>query len=408
MLALSVSQLTTVSHRVSLGGFQMLRTKRLDDDGVAKLKAKPKRYAVPDPELRGHYVRITPTGVKSYWVVTRDPTGKQRWRAIGSPGQMTIDQARDEARKVILSIRGSEPTSFTTVSAQWLAMHVAKKRERTYKEYARSVRRMTDAWNGRDFAAIERDDLAKLMDKVEVESGLRSANYVLQVFSSLANWYATRSRHYRSPVVKGMYRGERMARSRILNDDELRAVWNHAADSYANRTFGALVRFALLTAQRQDKLVSVKWEHIKGDVWEIETEDGEKGNAGVLELPSAALDVIEEQRLRRDDSPYVFAAERNGGHFNSWSDSKDAMDAVVNIPHWTIHDLRRTARSLMSRAGVLPHISERVMGHSIGGVEGVYDRYAYRAEKADALKRLAQQIMDVVVPPPSNVRRLRA
>ena len=77
----------------------MLRTKRLDDNGVAKLKAKGKRYAVPDPELRGHYVRITPTGVKSFWVVARDPVGKQHWRPIGTPGQMTIEQARTEAAR---------------------------------------------------------------------------------------------------------------------------------------------------------------------------------------------------------------------------------------------------------------------------------------------------------------------
>ena len=43
----------------------------------------------------------------------------------------------------------------------------------------------------------------------------------------------------------------------------------------------------------------------------------------------------------------------------------------------------------MARAGVQPHIAERVLGHAVGGVEGVYDVHRYDAEKADALKRLA-------------------
>ena len=43
--------------------------------------------------------------------------------------------------------------------------------------------------------------------------------------------------------------------------------------------------------------------------------------------------------------------------------------------------------ALMARAGVHPDIAERVMGHAIAGVEGVYDRHSYRDEKADALKR---------------------
>jgi hypothetical protein len=62
----------------------------------------------------------------------------------------------------------------------------------------------------------------------------------------------------------------------------------------------------------------------------------------------------------------------------------------------------------MSRAGVNSHIAERVMGHAIAGVEGVYDRFAYREEKAEALNRLARQIANVVTPPPDNVLKLSA
>ena len=69
-------------------------------------------------------------------------------------------------------------------------------------------RRMIEAWGERDFATIERDDVTKLLDKIEENHGTRSANYTLQVFSSMANWHATRSRHYRSPLVKGMRRGK--------------------------------------------------------------------------------------------------------------------------------------------------------------------------------------------------------
>ena len=80
----------------------MLRTKRLDDDGVAKLKVKGKRHAVPDPELRGHYIRVSATGLKSFWVVVRDPSGKQHWRPIDAS---RIEKAREQAAKVIRSIR---------------------------------------------------------------------------------------------------------------------------------------------------------------------------------------------------------------------------------------------------------------------------------------------------------------
>jgi integrase len=64
----------------------------------------------------------------------------------------------------------------------------------------------------------------------------------------------------------------------------------------------------------------------------------------------------------------------------------------VTLPNWTIHDLRRTARSLMSQAGVAPDHAERALGHVIGGVRGVYDRHAYREEKRQAFIALAGRI----------------
>jgi hypothetical protein len=50
----------------------------------------------------------------------------------------------------------------------------------------------------------------------------------------------------------------------------------------------------------------------------------------------------------------------------------------------------------MSRAGVLPHIAERVLGHVQEGVQGVYDRHEYRGEKANALKMLAGLIENIL------------
>jgi integrase len=101
---------------------------------------------------------------------------------------------------------------------------------------------------------------------------------------------------------------------------------------------------------------------------------------------------------RISGNPYVFASgERK--HFNSWSQRKQELDEKLGeISPWVIHDLRRTARSLMSRAGVRPDIAERTLGHAIIGVEGVYDRHSWRDEKADALQRIANLIEGILHP----------
>jgi integrase len=92
--------------------------------------------------------------------------------------------------------------------------------------------------------------------------------------------------------------------------------------------------------------------------------------------------------------------------FNSWSQRKVELDAKLpkNMPGWTLHDLRRTARSLMARAGVADNVAERVLGHAIPGVEGVYNRFDYADEKADALARLDKLVGTIINPPDrSNV-----
>src|SRR6478672_3328993 len=113
----------------------MIRSKRLDDDGVAKLKPAKKRLTLPDPELRNHYVRVTPNGAKSFWVVARDPSGKQHWKLIGSP-PMSINDARERAMSMIRAIRSTVMTdaadaSFEATAHDWFKRVVIKKKFRS-------------------------------------------------------------------------------------------------------------------------------------------------------------------------------------------------------------------------------------------------------------------------------------
>ena len=321
----------------------MGRRRTLTDEGVAKLPAKRMRYAHPDPEMPGHYIRVTPSGEKSFVAVVREREGKQRWLTIGKPGPYSIKLARKRAAELIRAIKEgkTEPDSFEAVASKWRELHCVARGLRSLSEIDRHLARMNRAWTGRLFADIGRGDVAKLLDNIESRNGPRQATYCLQVFSSLANWYAARDDNYRSPIVKGMRRGSPVKRERILSDDEIRQVW--AADGQ----FGAFVKLALLTAQRKEKIASMQWVDLDGDVWTIATEAREKGNAGELVLPAVALNIINAQP-RLASNPHVLAG-RGDTHINAWSQSKREFDAKLqSVEPWTIHDLRRTARSLMS------------------------------------------------------------
>ena len=88
---------------------------------------------------------------------------------------------------------------------------------------------------------------------------------------------------------------------------------------------------------------------------------------------------------------------------SGFSTFKLRFDITCGVAGWRFHDLRRTARSLMSRAGVNPDIAERCLGHVIPGVRGVYDRHRYEAEMLHAFEALAAQIDRTLNPPGDNV-----
>jgi integrase len=199
-----------------------------------------------------------------------------------------------------------------------------------------------------------------------------------------------------------MARAQPASRDRVLSDDELRQLWP-ALDNAGK--FGEVLKLLLLTGQRRSEVTGMAWAEIEPDgTWTIPGERYKTGKVHSVPLSAAALDIIGRQPRT---SEYVFRS-RWGGPFRNYSKTKIDLDRTVPLPHWTLHDLRRTARTLMARAGVRPDIAERVVGHAQGGVLGVYDRHSYEAEKRDALEKLTAMIERILNPPGENVVPLEA
>ena len=122
-----------------------------------------------------------------------------------------------------------------------------------------------------------------------------------------------------------------------------------------------------------------------------------------------AVDII-RQRQRMNE--YIFAGLKGG--FNGFAKGKRRLDAAITelngkpIPHWVFHDLRRTSRSLLSRAGVMQEHAERVLGHAQGDLIQVYDRHDYQDERGQALRKLEGLVKMILDPPEDNVVQMEA
>jgi integrase len=266
---------------------------------------------------------------------------------------------------------------------------------------------------------LRRSHIAAMLDKVEDQAGPVQADRVRAYLRKALSWYAERDDEFNLHAVfvrvGTRANPKERARTRVLSDDEIRSIWP-LLDRFG--TFGALVKTLLLTSQRRDEVARMCWNEIGSEgIWTIPAERYKTKRPNHVPLSDAATRIIAAQP-RLASCPFVFPSSRSTP-FSAFGKNKSKLDGLVlqeqqkcqtdNIEpfsNWTLHDLRRTAKTLMTRAGVRPDISERVLGHVIAGVEGVYDRHSYADEKRDALEKLAAMIERILEPQPSNVERL--
>jgi integrase len=401
----------------------LFKPKALSEQGVAKLKPPTDRQYENhyDAIVPGLVLRVNSGGAKvwhvRYYVKGIDKHGKRgnfpRTHRLKRFPILKVKEAREAARAFLgdpqKALAKSDAGSFKEVAANFIKRHVDHKKLRSKKEIERCLNKYVyPRWGDRPFADLTRTDVNVLLDEIVDKHGPVQADMVLGIISSICTWYQSRNESYVSPIVKRMRRSNPVERrrTRILDDDEIRVFWEVASEC---RSFGALVKVLLLTGQRLRKVAHLRWDDISADgIWTVRTEPREKGNPGSLRLPPIALGIINAQP-RLAGNPYVFVA-RNGGPMNSFTERKQDIDRklkarIPTMKPWVLHDLRRSARSLMSRRelGVLPHIAEQVLGHKIPGVEGIYDRHGYDEDKTDALNKLATLIARIVNPPQDNV-----
>ena len=60
---------------------------------------------------------------------------------------------------------------------------------------------------------------------------------------------------------------------------------------------------------------------------------------------------------------------------------------MAGVADWTLHDLRRTFRTALSRLKVAGVVAELSINHQLKGVEGNYDIYDFWEEKRAAWNR---------------------
>jgi integrase len=363
------------------------------------------------PAPAGFGVCVTANGSKAF-ILNYRHAGAYRRLTIGKWPTWSALLAVKEARELRRAIdRGEDPLgarrreeaaaeeTFKAVAEEFFRRDGAGLRTKDWAE--KGLERLAYPKIGdRNVAEIRRSDIVRLLDEVADERGRVMADRLLATIRRILNWHATRSDDYVSPIVRGMGKNAGCARQRALTDEEIRSIW--LASGSFPPVYHAMIKFLLLTGARRSEASRMPRQELRADgVWLLPA----ARNKTKVDL-ARPLSAAATAALPPGTGPFVFTSPTGVKPIADFTDWKAMLDEASGVSDWTVHDLRRTARSLMSRAGVPTDHAERCLGHVIGGVRGVYDVWEYLPQKRDAYEALAG-LIERIVNPASNVVSMR-
>jgi integrase len=400
------------------------------------MKRKPSDKRVEIHDGNGLYLVIQPSGAKS-WAYRYRIYGKSRKLTLGTlligradtdaEGNLpalSVSEARQRASAAAVKVqRGGDPAvekrrtaarASNTVNAMldaFVADHVSGLRsgdqvERGFNVYVRP------RIGSKSIYDLQRSDITSMLNEVKEQHGPVMADKVLAYIRKAFNWQAIQDDEFKSPIVSGMAKTKPAERSRkrVLADDEIRDLWA-ALDRFTGLAcFPRYAKALLLSVARRNEAAAMHTDEIDGDLWTIPAARYKNKRDHVVPITTTLRSLIGNHK------GYVFSTTGGEKPFVAFSYCKRELDQIIAdirkaegrppMKQWQLHDLRRTGRSLMSRAKVDADHAERCMGHVIGGVRETYDRYEYLEEKRAAFEKLAG-LLAVILNPQANVVALR-
>lgn len=442
-------------------------TLKLTDRSVASAKAvESDRLELWDTGLKGLYLRVS-SDTKIWGYRYRRSDGSQpRIRlghyvppehAIGNTSALTVAGARARARKIQSEVDDGKDPATTRQLAKAEAKTEAirtvedlaeayfavcetgeyrpsrrRKRPQTikaerylYKKYLTPLGRIR-------VEALTRDAVRKLLRDLLAAGRGTTCNRVRGLLRQIYAWGVLEGRVTRNPAGELADLAEETPRTRILTDDETRALWKALIDPtglrrplprgrdepvMVSRPVRIAIQLAMLTLQRRGEIAAMRISEIDfgSAVWTIPAEKTKAGRVTAVPLCTTAITLIREAIALRsepapgdDPSPYVFVGRSKTVPYLSPAAISHAMRDLregIGSPDLTAHDLRRSGATRLAIAGVSPFILSKLLNHAgdFGGgspiTMAVYVQHNYMAEKRAAIAQLETLLLSVINPP---------
>lgn len=341
----------------------------LTDIAIQHLKPSDNQTLYFDTMLAGFGLRVS-SKAKSFIVVYGSEHNRKR-ETIGRYPDISLKDARNRARAIIAEKTGpSVPMAQKPYSEACAAFEEAmagKVKPPTLQQYLSYLNMM-------EFdKPIGQITYADILEQLKKWDGRKfSQNYAYASIRNFFNWCLEVDYITKSPLFRKLPPNKTRSRDRVLSDEELGKVWRNTTDD----TYGRMMRLMLLTGQRRIEVRNLKPEDVSDGLITFHT----KGDQ---------VNVLPVTPLVKENLVLPF-------QFNNWSGAKARFDNECGVD-FRHHDLRRTLATKMAQLGISVITIERILGHSLGRVTKIYNRYSYLPEVEKALLTYEDHIRKLAV-----------
>lgn len=389
-------------------------------------KSEPGRYG----DGGGLYLMIPKSGAP-YWMLRFTLHKKRKALTLGKQAHLSLADVRTTAEEFKKKIRnGDNPIAERKQEEQVLIRTVQDLFDDWYQELASRLKHpqipkriftkeVSPLIGQHGLQKVTPLDVRSIIKKVAASNRPSIANDTLMYLKQLFNHGIKLGLITYNPASAFGVNdagGIEQSRSRALSLDELThafGVFRDNRDSFARDNYLACALLVTLGV-RKSELTESTWSEFDLDkgVWELPDNRSKSGVAITIPVPPQAIIWLRELHVRACGSDYVFPSRRASKHPHMGSDTlnraisklfgrepgrkQQPPNRMGELEHFTVHDLRRTCRSLLAAQGVPGHVAERCLNHKLKGVEGVYDRYDYFEERKAALCQLAESLILVI------------
>lgn len=393
--------------------------KNLTTRFVENITVTESRKEYFDTKATGLALRVTRGGTKT-WMYQYRIHGRQRKHKIGRYPTWSLAEARKEAGRLQVDIdQGKDPRAakdamkelpmVSEVMDAFIKEHVSGLK--TAKDAERILNKDVRPYIGSLFIKdVTKSHLLSMFKRAKDRGAPIMANRIFEVVRKMFNWAVARDLIPYSPCM-GLERPTKneIQRERALDDFEIKKFWTNLDQTDMAERYKLGLKLMLMTGQRKGEIIQAhKSEfNLTDKVWTIPNTRTKNKKTHHVPLTQTALDLVRSIAAIDENSEWLFEANHGGkgckpkplGHpIRAIGINRYFQEArsILDIEEFRIHDLRRTAATLMGREGIAEFDIGKVLNHSTKHVTAIYNRHDYMPQKRHALEVLEGVVLEMI------------